>query len=153
MIFRFSLDSCEKRGRYRKVGRGGIFLDCLVAKDIHNFEQTYAHTYANDGSTRVERMEGTCARKSVFTCLRATFVKESRSCDGRRRGRERGRERERLQKFSNRRRKAREIKLEKCRGALRIDERTKLAIILIHLVLSKFFQIIIFNYFLLTFKF
>lgn len=85
----------KKRGRYRKVGRGGIFLDCLVAKDIHNFEQTYAHTYANDGSTRVERMEGTCARKSVFTCLRATFVKESRSCDGRRGGRERGRERER----------------------------------------------------------
>lgn len=70
-----------------------------------------------------------------------------------RRPKERKRERERLQKFSNRRRKAREIKLEKCRGALRIDERTKLAIILIHLVLSKFFQIIIFNYFLLTFKF
>lgn len=50
------------------------------------------------GSTRVERMEGTCAGgKSVLTCLRATFVKESRSYDGER-------ERERLQKFSNRRR-------------------------------------------------
>lgn len=43
------------------------------------------------GSTRVERMEGTCAGgKSVLTCLRATFVKESRSYDG-----ERERERER----------------------------------------------------------
>lgn len=150
MIFRFSLDSCEKKGTISK-NRGGIFLDCLVAKDIHNFEQTYAHTYANDGSTRVERMEGTCARKSVFTCLRATFVKESRSCDGRRGGRERGRERERLQKFSNRRRKAREIKLEKCRGALRIDERTKLAIILrtpraFKILSNNYFQLFSFNF-------
>lgn len=51
---------------------------------------------------------------------------------------ERKRERETSKVFESEK-DAREIKLEKCRGALRIDERTKLAIILIHLVLSKFF--------------
>lgn len=65
---------------------------------------------------------------------------------------ERKRERETSKVFESEK-DAREIKLEKCRGTLRIDERTKLAIILRTLVLSKFFQIIIFKYFLLTFKF
>lgn len=64
---------------------------------------------------------------------------------------ERKRERERLQKFSNRRRKAREIKLEKCRGALRIDERTKLAIILrtpraFKILSNNYFQLFSFNF-------
>lgn len=65
---------------------------------------------------------------------------------------ERKRERETSKVFESEKESKRD-KVGKSRGALRIDERTKLAIILIHLVLSKFFQIIIFNYFLLTFKF
>lgn len=74
------------------------------------------------GSTRVERMEGTCAGgKSVLTCLRATFVKESRSYDG-----ERKRE---TSKVFESEKDARRIKFENCRGALRIvplHQRTKL---------------------------
>lgn len=62
---------------------------------------------------------------------------------------ERKRERETSKVFESEK-DAREIKLEKCRGALRIDERTKLAIILrtraFKILLNNYFQLFSFNF-------
>lgn len=62
---------------------------------------------------------------------------------------ERKRERETSKVFESEK-DAREIKLEKCRGALRIDERTKLAIILrtraFKILSNNYFQLFSFNF-------
>lgn len=62
---------------------------------------------------------------------------------------ERKRERETSKVFESEK-DAREIKLEKCRGALRIDERTKLAIILrtraFKILSNNYFQVFSFNF-------